>query len=281
MEMITVFLLCGAGLKRRKWTGFTFLTIGGMWFFLFMLSNYISLPIPPIYITLLVYLALSFLCFEGSWIRHFLVAIMSILFLSILDTLVAYGSSILLGVTVDALYERKFLYFTIVTISKGLALFFAWVVWRIRVEKAPLHLQIRWLFLTLLFPIVSFIMLVVVFESLQQGEDISLRALVFTVAIFLGNVAIMYIIHQLEKAERELLHSALLTQQMEVQTKSILALEKSYRAQRESVHEFNHHLSAINSLLSKNSMTMLRNMFPSFAATNPLVFFASIPTTQS
>lgn len=251
MELITTFFLCGSGLKKRKWTWCTYALIMGFWLLLFIFSNYIPLPIPPIYITLFVYLALSFICFKGPWIRHFLAAIMSILLLAVLDTLMAYASGILLGINIEELYENKYLYLTLVTVSKGLALLIAWVVWRVRVEKTPMRVQIRWLSLALLFPIISLIMLVAVFKSFQMNNNVSVRALIFTMAISLGNVAILYLIQQLEKAEKEQLHSALLAQQMEVQTKSILALEKSYRAQRESVHEFNHRLSAIHTLLEK------------------------------
>lgn len=40
---------------------------------------------------------------------------------------------------------------------------------------------------------------------------------------------------------------------MEIQTQSVIALEKSYQLQRKSAHEFNHHLQTINSLLSSGN----------------------------
>lgn len=95
-------------------------------------------------------------------------------------------------------------------------------------------------------------MLVAIYDSFQSGKDISTKALSFTLAIALGNIGIMYLISQLEDSEREKQRVALLDQQMEIQTQSILDLEKSYRAQRTASHEFSHHLSTIKTLLESN-----------------------------
>ena len=43
----------------------------------------------------------------------------------------------------------------------------------------------------------------------------------------------------------------LLNKQMDIQTQSILSLEKSYRAQRKVTHEFRHHLQTIHDLLAQ------------------------------
>ncbi len=251
VEIIAGLLFCGGMLPQRKKTWVTVVSILATGFVIFAYTNFSSVPIPAVYITTLAYFVLSFICYRGSWVRHLIVVIMCILLLAIMDTFVVYLASSLLRFDINEIYTKKYLYLTVVTVSKGLSVLAAWIFWRIQQEKNHLQLSIRWLFLTLLFPIISLIMLVVLFESFQQGNDVSIHGLIFTVAISLGNVAIMYIIHLLEKAERKLLHSTLLSQQMEVQTKSIVALEKSYRAQRKAAHEFNHHLSTINSLLSK------------------------------
>lgn len=251
LETTSCLLFCGSMLKHRKWTWVTFISVLAAWFVIFIYSNYVRSSIPSVYITALAYLILSFICYTAPWVQHCVVVVMCILLLAIMDTLVVYISSILLGLHIDDLYAKKHLYLTIATVSKGLSVLITWITWQIQAKKKQSQLRIRWMFLTLLFPIVSLIMLVVVFDSFQQGSDVSVYALVFTTAIFLANIAIMYIIYCLEKMERELLHSTLLSQQMEVQTKSIIALEKSYRAQRTSAHEFNHHLHAISSLLQK------------------------------
>lgn len=251
IELIAAFLFCGVLLQQRKWTWIKFVLLVVLWIFLFLYTNYISLSIPTVYITSLVYLALSFICYKGSWVRHFIAVTMCVLLLAIMDTLAIFTGTTLMQIDVESLYTKKHLYLTVATISKGLSLVIAWICWRIQIAKSRWHVRVRWLLLTFLFPIVSLIMLVIVYENIQQGYDISSKTLGFTVAISLGNIAVMYLIYQLEKAEREALQSTLLSQQMEIQTKSIYALEKSYRLQRKSAHEFNHHLHTLNTLLAK------------------------------
>lgn len=201
-------------LKERvncfKWTWIKFVLLVVLWIFLFLYTNYISLPIPTVYITSLVYLALSFICYKGSWVRHFIAVTMCVLLLAIMDTLAIFTGTTLMQIDVERLYTQKHLYLTVATISKGLSLVIAWVCWRIQIAKSRWHIRVRWLLLTFLFPIVSLIMLVIVYENIQQGYDISSKTLGFTVAISLGNIAVMYLIHQLEKAEREALQSTLL-----------------------------------------------------------------------
>lgn len=53
----------------------------------------------------------------------------------------------------------------------------------------------------------------------------------------------------MEKSTKSAQETALLKQQMEIQTDSILALEKSYRVQRKATHDFRNQLQTINDLL--------------------------------
>ena len=72
--------------------------------------------------------------------------------------------------------------------------------------------------------------------------------IVHTMAV--ANVAIIYLINIMEKRTREEQELMLLNQQMEIQTGSILALEKSYRSQRAVTHEFRNQLQTISDLIS-------------------------------
>lgn len=251
MELITYLLFSGSILRQRKWTWISFVSILIAWSMIFVYTNYINFPIPSICITVLVFFAHSFVCYNASWVRHVVAAIMCVLLLSIMDTLAILAGTKILQIDVEHLYAKMHLYLTVVTISKGISIVIAWICWRIQIVRTWRHIRVRWLLLTLLFPIVSLIMLVIVFENIQQVHDVPNNILGFTIAISFGNVAVMYLIYQLEKTELESLHNALLAQQMEIQTKSIYALEKSYRTQRKSAHDFNHHLHTLNTLLAK------------------------------
>jgi sensor histidine kinase regulating citrate/malate metabolism len=52
--------------------------------------------------------------------------------------------------------------------------------------------------------------------------------------------------------------TALMKQQMDIQTDSILALERNYRTQRQTVHEFQHQLQTIHDLLSGDNVAIAK-----------------------
>ena len=63
------------------------------------------------------------------------------------------------------------------------------------------------------------------------------------------------------KNEKEVREASLLRQQTEIQTESILALEKNYRAQRKSVHEYKHQLQTIHDLLESGQESVEQTRF--------------------
>ena len=76
-------------------------------------------------------------------------------------------------------------------------------------------------------------------------------ALELGIAIAAGNIGIVYLIFQLEKSVQANHRTALMTQQMELQSESISALEQNYRKQRKATHEFLHHLEVLDGLLGQ------------------------------
>ena len=62
----------------------------------------------------------------------------------------------------------------------------------------------------------------------------------------------------MEKQTQDEHEMIILNQQMQIQTESIIALEKSYRAQRQSTHEFRHHMDIISELLAANELQAAR-----------------------
>lgn len=81
-------------------------------------------------------------------------------------------------------------------------------------------------------------MLIVVFSSFQHRSDLSSGAFMFSIALSVANIAIIYLIGHLERDTKAKHEIELLNRQMDIQTQSILALEKSYRNQRTAAHEF-------------------------------------------
>ena len=190
----------------------------------------------------LVMVAMILSVFRGSWQKRLLSAFLSMVLIGMFDTGAVYGISALLRIPFDEFVWKKMLYTIVVTATKLVEVLLAYLFCQYWRRRSSVPIRTSWLLLTLLFPAVSVTMLLIIHVGFQDRSDLSVGALIFTLAVAAANVAILYLIHVMEKRTREEQQLHLMNQQMEIQTGSILALEKSYRAQRAATHEFQNQL---------------------------------------
>lgn len=197
----------------------------------------------------LLYFVSSYL-YKGSWYLRMLYITLGYILSGIVDILSVYGVSALLGISYSQFVWRKFYYVVTVSAGKLLAILLAWIMRKLRKPGYFHTSQRNWLLLTLLFPSVSLAMLAVVFNGFQYAQDLSVGAVVFSVFLSLANIAIIYLLGVMERNALEMRENALLHQQMEIQTESILALEKNYRNQRQTIHDHRNQIQTIYDLLT-------------------------------
>lgn len=185
----------------------------------------------------------------GSWYRRILVIALGYVVSGMIDTAVLYGVSSFLEMSLTEFAEHQLFYVATVTAGKLLSIFLAWIFYRYRSFSNFHDIKKRWLLLTMLFPLVSFAMLIVVFDGFRGRSDLSFSAFIFSGILAISNIAIVYLVKIMEDSTKTAQEAALLNQQMEIQTNSIIALEKSYRAQRKATHDFRNQLQTINDLL--------------------------------
>ena len=106
--------------------------------------------------------------------------------------------------------------------------------------------------LSVLFPCASGVLLAVMAFAVRDVEHVEIALFLFGVVLLIANLAILYLLRSIERQVEEERERALLQQQMVIQTESIHALEKSYRAQRQASHEFQNQLQTIHNLLTRN-----------------------------
>ena len=197
--------------------------------------------------------ALSFLLatylLRGPWYQRILFVFLGYTIGGSIDAILVYGVSALLGVSHSEFIWMKLFYIVTVTTSKMLSILIAWAINKLRKNVRGHAVQRKWLLLSLLFPCVSMVMLTVIYASFQDAQDLSLGAVIFNIFLVIANVAILYLIGSMEKTTKQVQEHALLRQQMEIQTDSIVALERSYRNQRQATHEFQNQLQTIYELL--------------------------------
>lgn len=197
------------------------------------------------------YLAIISLLYEGSWHRRVFVIILGYVVSGIVDTAFLYGISSFLGMSLEEFSWCQMFYVATVTIGKLFTIFLAWMLQRYRAFRNFQSIETKWLLLSMLFPMVSLVMIIAVFDGNKGRSDLSSTALVFSGILAVANIAIIYLINIMEKSTKSAQETALLKQQMEIQTDSILALERSYRAQRQATHDFRNQLQTINDLLTR------------------------------
>ena len=259
LELLNFYLFSDAFLQRCKNKTLTIFAFVLVWAAMYVYSRLFLNEIIKLALTISFILGLSLFLFKGSFWRHVLYAIMSYSFAAIIDIAVAYGMSALLGISYAKLIWRPLLYSIIVTAAKLLSVLVAHIVRLTRKASSSHKIKGKWLLLTLLFPSISTFMIVIVFNSYRDRADLSTGAFIFGCVLFIANIAILYIISAMEKSTEREKELTLLNQQMAIQTKSILALEKSYRTQRSVTHEFNHQLQTIQALLSNNEHETARD----------------------
>lgn len=252
-------LLCAASFSSYRWnrkrTMLTFLVALSLIVMIYYL-------IPGEFYRILVVvvmLAMILSIFRGSWQKRLLSAFLSMILIGILDTGAIYGVSALLGIPFDEFVWKKMLYTIVVTASKLVEVLMAYLFCQYWRRRSSVPIRTSWLLLTLLFPVVSVTMLLIIHVGFQDRSDLSVGALIFTLALAAANAAILYLIHVMEKRTREEQQLHLMNQQMEIQTGSILALEKSYRSQRAVTHEFRNQLQTISDLLACGKITEAQN----------------------
>lgn len=195
--------------------------------------------------------AVTVYLYDGKWLKHVFLTILSYIFSAIIDTAIAYGASALLQVSLAELMWLKYTYIAIVTISKFLQVFFAWILLRLRTRNGPIGIQNKWFLLTLLFPSISVVMLIFNFFEHQDNKDVSFGTVIFSIVLAVGNCAILYIITALEKSTQKEREVLLLENQINLQSENYAALEENYSMQRKATHEFERHLQALHDLLER------------------------------
>ena len=192
--------------------------------------------------------------YHGKIWQHMIAIILAITIGSIIDVAVLYGTCAILKTNLAEFIWRILSYSVIVTTGKLVSILIAWLIKQLRKNTDLSAMQYKWTLLSLLFPVVSYVMLIILFDSYADQNDMSMVAFLFTCVLVIANLASLYLINMLASSERTTREAALMKQQMAIQTESTLALERNYRAQRKTVHEFQHHLQTINDLLSGNEV---------------------------
>ena len=134
-----------------------------------------------------------------------------------------------------------------------ISVFLAWLVTRLHPFHRLHPLRPKWMLFVSFFPLTSLFMLMALFLICRDQRELTQPVAFFCIFLGIANVAIVYVISLIERDTEVKQQINILSQQMEIQTASILALDKAYRQQRQTTHDFQNHLCTISDLLSQKS----------------------------
>lgn len=145
------------------------------------------------------------------------------------------------------------MYTVLVTAGKILSVFLAWLITRLHPFHRIHPLHPKWMLLVSFFPLTSLFMLIALFLICRDQRELTQPVAFFCIFLGIANVAIVYVVSLIERDTEVKQQINILSQQMEIQTASILALDKAYRQQRRTTHDFQNHLCTISDLLSQKA----------------------------
>lgn len=254
IEIAGVFTFLAAFLPRRKNAKHHIFVILILWLIMYTYSALGLGSFTKQAVTLVLAFLWSLYLFSAPWYRHALCVALSYIFCAIIDVVVLYGASYILGISYTELAWQKLLYTVTGTLAKLLYLLLAYVVYHKQKPFNMQSIQNKWTLLTVAFPASSLLVIIILYYSHQKDGDLSIDALLISIILAVANILILYLIRIMERSSAKENELTLLQQQMNIQTESIAALEKSYRAQRASSHEFQHHIQTIHHLIERNEI---------------------------
>lgn len=216
-----------------------------------------SFPLPALVLRLcaLIFgLCLIVFLFKGRLALRLFIGLLDYIIVAAMDAIVLFGASTILRISLDELVWKKGMYTVLVTAGKILSVFLAWLVTRLHPFHKLHPLRPKWMLLVSFFPLTSLFMLMALFLICRDQRDLTQPVAFFCIFLLgIANVAIVYVVSLIEQDTEVKQQNNILSQQMEIQTASILALDKAYRQQRQTTHDFQNHLCTISDLLAQKS----------------------------
>ena len=273
-ELLCCFLFNGAFLPQKEFNKNSIYKVLIVWIFVCIYTNILINQFVKQVLTVVVYTILSMILYRGTYGIHLCLVVICYLFITAIDTIAINGMCYLLGISYNTFVWRKFSYITLTTADKLLAVFFAWVLKHSR-KKGNLGKQHnKWVKLSVLFPTVSAAMLTILFYTSPRNGDVTLIIVVFAGILMIANLAMIYVINNIEKATEQEQDLRLLRQQISIQTENYGTLKRNYSVQRKSTHEFERHIQVLRDLLDRKEYETAQDYVRQLQADRTLKVFS-------
>ena len=251
MEVYAYYLICHGFFEPKLSTKPSYRMLAILWLTTQLnLNSALNIFLQQI-ITITSCLAVSWYIYKRKWYQHILVFLCWYILNGAVDTIFMYGTCWLMKISFHELVWNKPLYIFSATIGKIFFVSISWLCYRFLKRQLPQPANQKWRILSILFPSVSVILLWFVFINAQGTSGASGKVIMTCVILLVADIAVIYYMGQKEKSARKERELVLLHRQMQIQSSHIQTLEKRYRSQRASTHEFRSQLQTISGLLAQ------------------------------
>lgn len=274
LELLCAIYFNGSFLSEKRIQKHHIVAIIIIWMFTCVYTNTSINQLVKQLLLVIIYAGISMMLYHGTYIVHVCLAIIGYIFIAAIDAIAINGMCYLLGISYNTFVWRKFSYITLTTADKLLAFFAAWLLNRSRKKGSLGKQHSKWMQLSILFPAVSSIMLAILFYTSPHDEDVSLSIVVFAGILMISNIAMIYVINNIEKATEQEQDLRMLRQQISIQTENYGALKKNYSVQRKSTHEFQRHIQVIRDLLDRKEYETAQDYVRQLQADRTLKVFS-------
>lgn len=250
----------------RRWTGvrfwgvlltFVLLSFGGLFLNRLLFSGEQSTKIIIVFVT----------SFFLARILYQEITSIYIFFLVTIEYLLNYALSMGMGMLVSTLYgiegnefgyaQVPFVIYSALYYSSELTIVLAFrkFSWVKPSSREASTLGISQLSLYFLYPFSSFLMLIVLLYASSARPLSDGMIAVCCIVIFIANIAVLFLLEQIEQAARTRERLLALDQQLQIQIKNMEAASNLYAAQRKKVHDFRAHINVLDNLLQTHEYT--------------------------
>lgn len=125
--------------------------------------------------------------------------------------------------------------------------------------------KLRWEYigLTLLFPLASLVVLLVLLQVALRKQYDSWAFVFCTLFLALANFALLFLLNRLEQSEQSHQKQLSLEQMLQLQAKNMDALCAAYSQQRKLTHDFNHNLMTLHGLMEAKEWSTAQSFLES------------------
>lgn len=251
LELLCVILFSGSFLQKSTVKKGHIVAVVALWGLVCVYTNLGINHFTKQLLIVIIYAVISRMLYCGTFTVHICLAVIEYIFVAAIDTIAINGICFILHTNYNEFIWQKIPYILLITADKLVAVLMAWKLNRSRKIGAIGKHHGKWVQLSMLFPMASAAILAILFYISPRDGDVPIATAVFAGILIIANIAMIYVINNIEMATEQEQDLRLLRQQISIQAENYGALKKNYCIQRKSTHEFERHIQVLRDLLER------------------------------